>query len=295
MNVSSQRHSRGSRLRKLILSDQLRPAPSPSLTPSPVHPNGNPHNLHQCRHRSSNGNLSSSTSNGPTGHSPNPSDPNDPAPNDPAPSGAEVLESPSRGSHRGSGLRLDTPRVQEEVRSLSGIPWIGPRGLDLTSLCVYLCVCQPERLRPQRDFVRWLLLIGRRLAKLPSREQKSQRLGAELSLLNQLLPARVMVPTGPSQHHVVRVPHSQAAVLNSKDKVGGRGSKGQDSGQEVRGSQKHDTQPQNCRLEHLSPSSSSSITTTTSSPSSSSSSSSSSSFPSGSLHHLCGGPGVPEL
>lgn len=83
-----------------------------------------------------------------------------------------------------------------------------------------LCGCQPERLRPQRDFVRWLLLIGRRLARLPSREQKSQRLGAELSLLNQLLPARVMVPTGPSPHHVVRVPHSQAAVLNSKDKVG---------------------------------------------------------------------------
>lgn len=112
MNVSSQRHSRGSRLRKLILSDQLSPAPSP------YHPNGNPHHPHQCRYRSSNRNFSSSTSNGPTGHSPEPSvdDPSDPTPNDPGPNGAEVFQSLSRGSHRGSGLRLDTPRPQEEVR-----------------------------------------------------------------------------------------------------------------------------------------------------------------------------------
>lgn len=126
MNVSSQRHSQGSRLRKLILSDQLSPAPSPSITPSTAHPN--PHNLHQCRRRISNGNLFSPISNGQTDHSPDPSvpDPSVPDPNDPTPNGAEVFDSPSRVSHRGSGLRLDTPRVQEEVRSLSVYPRSAP-------------------------------------------------------------------------------------------------------------------------------------------------------------------------
>lgn len=124
MNISSQRHSRGSRLRKLILSDQLSPAPPSLPTASPVHPNGNAHNLHQCRRRSSNGNLSSRTSNSPTGHSPDPSvpDPSVPDSNDPAPNGTEVFVPPSTVSHRGSGLRLDTPRVQEEVRLLSAYP-----------------------------------------------------------------------------------------------------------------------------------------------------------------------------
>ena len=46
---------------------------------------------------------------------------------------------------------------------------------------------------------------------------------AELSLLNLNLPARVFLPVFPIsfKHHVVRIPHTVAAVLNSKDKVGG--------------------------------------------------------------------------
>ncbi|CAF93846.1 unnamed protein product, partial [Tetraodon nigroviridis] len=77
----------------------------------------------------------------------------------------------------------------------------------------------PERLRPQRDFVRSLLCIGKRLATLPTKEQKTQRLISELSLLNHKLPARVWLPTAERQHHVCRIPHTQAVVLNSKDKA----------------------------------------------------------------------------
>lgn len=84
-------------------------------------------------------------------------------------------------------------------------------------MCV--CVFQPERLRPQREFVKSLLCIGKRLATLPTKEQKTQRLISELSLLNHKLPARVWLPTAGPQHHVCRVPHTQAVVLNSKDKV----------------------------------------------------------------------------
>jgi len=67
------------------------------------------------------------------------------------------------------------------------------------------------------------MAIGKRLATLPTKEQKTQRLISELSLLNHKLPARVWLPTAGFDHHVVRVPHTQAVVLNSKDKVGGLG------------------------------------------------------------------------
>ena len=47
------------------------------------------------------------------------------------------------------------------------------------------------------------------------------RLIAELSMLNLNLPARVWLPISDTvNHHVVRIPHTQAVVLNSKEKVG---------------------------------------------------------------------------
>ncbi|PIO37435.1 hypothetical protein AB205_0079470 [Aquarana catesbeiana] len=61
--------------------------------------------------------------------------------------------------------------------------------------------------------------IGKRLATLPTKEQKTHRLISELSLLNHKLPARVWLPTAGFDHHVVRIPHTQAVVLNSKDKA----------------------------------------------------------------------------
>lgn len=63
------------------------------------------------------------------------------------------------------------------------------------------------------------MVIGKRLATLPTKEQKTQRLFSELLLLNHKLPARTWLPTANFYHHVVRIPHTQAVVLNSKDKV----------------------------------------------------------------------------
>ena len=49
----------------------------------------------------------------------------------------------------------------------------------------------------------------------------ASRLIAELALLNLNLPARVWLPVAENyNHHVVRIPHTQAVVLNSKEKVG---------------------------------------------------------------------------
>ena len=42
---------------------------------------------------------------------------------------------------------------------------------------------------------------------------------AELAMLNLNLPARVWLPTLQFDHHVVRIPHTQSVVLNSKEKV----------------------------------------------------------------------------
>ena len=47
----------------------------------------------------------------------------------------------------------------------------------------------------------------------------ASQLYAELSQLNLNLPARVCVPLFDSTHQVLRVPTSEAVVLNSKSKV----------------------------------------------------------------------------
>ncbi len=81
--------------------------------------------------------------------------------------------------------------------------------------------CGAPRLAPQQEFLRALISIGHRLSALPDKEAKTQRLLAELSMLNLNLPARVWLPIhlSESQHLVVRIPAQAASVLNSKDKA----------------------------------------------------------------------------
>lgn len=83
------------------------------------------------------------------------------------------------------------------------------------------CVCAAPRLAPEQEFVKALLGVGKRLGTLPDRESKTQRLLAELSMLNLNLPARVWLPLYARDfpHYVVRVPPQAASVLNSKDKA----------------------------------------------------------------------------
>ena len=77
----------------------------------------------------------------------------------------------------------------------------------------------PIRLAPEREFIKSLMVIGKWRATLPTKEQKTQQRISELSLLNHKLPARVWLPTADFDHHMVCVPHTQAVVLNSKDKA----------------------------------------------------------------------------
>ncbi|RMC22857.1 hypothetical protein DUI87_00129 [Hirundo rustica rustica] len=298
MHISTQRHSRGTKLRRLILSDELKPAgrrrepagPGPGaeagLSPSK--------RTHQRSKSDATASISLSsnlkrTASNPKVESeeeefssstesldkslapilPNPRDPDDPEsresrscrilgigilpnPGNPDPANPGDLDDPESqesGSCRILGIGiLPNPGNSDdpESRESSGtgrIP-LGTSALEFRGKeenpGMLLCWGRdgipkspgsgkrgkregqeggkPARLAPEREFIKSLMAIGKRLATLPTKEQKTQRLISELSLLNHKLPARAWLPTAAFQHHVVRVPHSQAVVLNSKDK-----------------------------------------------------------------------------
>ncbi|XP_037577407.1 phosphatidylinositol 4-kinase beta [Dermacentor silvarum] len=92
---------------------------------------------------------------------------------------------------------------------------------DLRGRAKVECHCQAPRLTSQNQFIKTLISLGLRLQAVPTKELKTQRLQAELSLVNLNLPARVWLPLHSDKfpHLVVRVPPQAAAVLNSKDKA----------------------------------------------------------------------------
>ena len=86
---------------------------------------------------------------------------------------------------------------------------------------IYLGTCGAPRLAPQQEFIRALLSIGKRLGALQTqggsstisqnKDAKTQRLLAELSMLNLNLPARAWIPIHLDVPHlVVRVPPQAA-------------------------------------------------------------------------------------
>ncbi|XP_029928677.1 phosphatidylinositol 4-kinase beta isoform X1 [Myripristis murdjan] len=166
MHISTQRHSRGTKLRKLILSDELKPSgprarrDPPALTPF-------------C----------------------------------PAPPTEHTLSPTKRTHQRSKSDATVSISLSSNLKRTASNPKV-ESSQD-----------EPVRLTPQREFIKSLMGIGKRLATLPTKEQKTQRLISELSLLNHKLPARVWLPTAASQHHIARIPHTQAVVLNSKDKA----------------------------------------------------------------------------
>ncbi|KAM9294282.1 phosphatidylinositol 4-kinase beta [Gastrophryne carolinensis] len=172
MHISTQRHSRGTKLRKLILSDELKPA-------------------HRRRELV-------------------------------LPGPAPEMASPSKRTHqRSKSDATASISLSSNLKRTASNPKVENDDEDLSSSSESLdrSFTSPVRLAPEREFIKSLMAIGKRLATLPTKEQKTQRLISELSLLNHKLPARVWLPTASFDHHVVRVPHNQAVVLNSKDKA----------------------------------------------------------------------------
>ena len=71
-------------------------------------------------------------------------------------------------------------------------------GSILIILLFLIGTCGAPRLAPQQEFIKALISIGKRLGALPTKEAKTQRLLAELSMLNLNLPARVWIPIHPA-------------------------------------------------------------------------------------------------
>ncbi|MBN3300009.1 PI4KB kinase, partial [Amia calva] len=187
MHISTQRHSRGTKLRKVILSDELKPAqrrrepPPAAASCMAAHPPGV------------------------------------------SPLSSEPCLSPSKRTHqRSKSDATVSVSLSSNLKRTASNPKVESNqdeGLASSTESIDSETGKPVRLTPQREFIKSLMGIGKRLATLPTKEQKTQRLISELSLLNHKLPARVWLPTAAFDHHVVRVPHTQAVVLNSKDKA----------------------------------------------------------------------------
>ncbi|XP_077646691.1 phosphatidylinositol 4-kinase beta isoform X1 [Lonchura striata] len=200
MHISTQRHSRGTKLRRLILSDELKPAGRRRELPGADAGLSPSKRTHQRSKSDATASISLSSNLKRTASNPK----------------VESEEEVKLGCSRGNSVGIvglgwssaSNPKVESEEEEFSS----STESLDKS-------LAPPARLAPEREFIKSLMAIGRRLATLPTKEQKTQRLISELSLLNHKLPARAWLPTAAFPHHVVRVPHSQAVVLNSKDKA----------------------------------------------------------------------------
>uniref|UniRef100_A0A8C4QQ26 Phosphatidylinositol 4-kinase beta n=1 Tax=Eptatretus burgeri TaxID=7764 RepID=A0A8C4QQ26_EPTBU len=179
---SRQRHSRGTKLRRLILADELAPTAGSSAD-----------------QQNANSGFGRARSKAVIGLIP---------PSLPCPGTVLSAISPSKRTHQRSKSDATSCVSQAGVlRRSSSNPKVEMQSEETV------------RLAPEREFLKSLMAIGKRLASLPTKEQKTQRLVAELSLLNLTLPARIWLPTAAFPHHIVRLPYTQAVVLNSKDKA----------------------------------------------------------------------------
>eukprot|EP00040_Diaphanoeca_grandis_P033195 m.202849 g.202849 ORF g.202849 m.202849 type:complete len:846 (-) comp32836_c0_seq1:65-2602(-) len=119
-------------------------------------------------------------------------------------------------------LMNPTPPQQKNVDKKKSV------ALNLFSDTVRLGEC----MRAQQNFVSALVNLGTKLVQYETKDVRRTQLYAELALINLNLPARVYIPlrmpseqhgealeSRTQEHHVVRFPPQEAAILNSRDRV----------------------------------------------------------------------------
>ena len=90
----------------------------------------------------------------------------------------------------------------------------------LNSSSFWSCRSHVARLTILQNFVQSFLNICDKLGPLATKEDKMNKLHAELGIINLNLPARVKVPTIGAKHYdIVRIPPNQGIVLNSKERI----------------------------------------------------------------------------
>uniref|UniRef100_F7BIS1 Phosphatidylinositol 4-kinase beta n=1 Tax=Ciona intestinalis TaxID=7719 RepID=F7BIS1_CIOIN len=129
-----------------------------------------------------------------------------------------IKASPSLNDHYNRHARKTHKRSKSDV--LTGNNKLSQLKMKLFNVQVEIADdTTAGRLWPEREFIKALMHIGKRLTTEPTKDAKTHRLVAELQLLNLNLPARVWLPFRDSNHHIVRLPSSAGVVLNSKDKA----------------------------------------------------------------------------
>ena len=135
--------------------------------------------------------------------------------------------------HRLLDWQLRTRLFSLWVTSVTSCSNTQPRSSEVSCLCAWVCVCMHDSilaaiellfpsLHLDTHFLRFNLHLSPLsffLLLLPFHLPPAAQLYAELSQLNLNLPARVCIPLYGSRHQVLRVPKSEAVVLNSKRKV----------------------------------------------------------------------------
>ncbi|XP_069106842.1 phosphatidylinositol 4-kinase beta-like [Argopecten irradians] len=200
----SWKNSQGVKLKNMILNEELRPPkphshlrtlsnlPSPTVPPSQLYPSSTPspsgkqRTHHRSRSDATGIYMKSSQSSSSSNLAENPGD-----------------LSTGRAFDNGCTCHQSSEAI---VNDLTGRET--------------LCHCGAPRLSPELEFVNALMNIGSKLQLLPTKEARTSRLIAELAMLNLNLPARIWLPSADNcNHHIVRIPHTQAIVLNSKEKA----------------------------------------------------------------------------
>ncbi|GFR11369.1 phosphatidylinositol 4-kinase beta [Trichonephila clavata] len=187
-NTPSRKKSQGSKLKKLILSEELRPRDSTKPCP-PSGPILSPKKTHQRSYSDATG-LGGNT----------------------------VMR---RSASTTGSLNKHAPKDLASGHAFDN----GCKCFD--SCMIFQCIkneyefFQAPRLGAEQDFVQALMSIGLRLQPVLTKELKTQKLQAELSMLNLNLPARVWLPIHSEtvKHLILRIPPQASVVLNSKDKA----------------------------------------------------------------------------
>uniref|UniRef100_A0A8K9XL75 Phosphatidylinositol 4-kinase beta n=1 Tax=Oncorhynchus mykiss TaxID=8022 RepID=A0A8K9XL75_ONCMY len=195
MHISTQRHSRGTKLRKLIFSDELKPAAVRARQPLTLAP--------FCPLPTAAPSLH--------GHG----------------LGGEHGLSPTKRTHQRSKSDATVSiSLSSNLKRTASNPKVESNQDEVCTGSIYIFCFPlshfPARLAPQREFIKSLMALGSGWPRCPLRSRRRPGSSRSFRCSTTSCPPRVWLPTAAFDHHVVRVPHTQAVVLNSKDKVGGR-------------------------------------------------------------------------
>ena len=210
-NSISKRKSLGSKLKNVVLSEEIKPREVPVSTITD--PTNNPllvktpHSGLSSAHKKSHHRSYSETTFARTTLLPS------------LPSPSSPLNPKESLGDLSSGRAFDNGCICSELSRPVPTPDICHKMVTFPNVQQSCCSCGAARLSSQLEFIRSLLNIGSNLQCVPSKDMKAQKLLADLSIINLNLPARVWLPIYSFNHMIIRIPPGAAVLLNSKERA----------------------------------------------------------------------------